>query len=109
MDHIVVVGASAAGLTQQAVIAAKNLLAGPNRSLSYAPIPFGWTDQYDTKIQIHGWCPPEAHIEVVGGDLPSRKFVALYHAGGRVVGALGWNGLRALLQYRGHIAQHTTI
>ncbi|MHB6910733.1 oxidoreductase C-terminal domain-containing protein [Streptomyces sp. DB-54] len=109
MDHIVMVGASAAGLTQQAVIAAKNLLAGPNRSLPYAPIPFGWTDQYDTKIQIHGWCPPEAHIEVVGGDLPSRKFVALYHAGGRVVGALGWNGLRALLQYRGHIAQHTTI
>ncbi|MEV5479692.1 MULTISPECIES: NAD(P)/FAD-dependent oxidoreductase [Streptomyces] len=98
-----------ANATQQAVIAAKNLLVGPNRSLSYAPIPFGWTDQYDTKIQIHGWCPPEAYAEVVDGDLPSRTFVALYYAGGRVVGALGWNSPRALLQYRGHIAQHTAV
>ena len=23
----------------------------------YAPIPFFWTDQYETKIQVHGFLP----------------------------------------------------
>lgn len=92
--------------TQQAVIAAKNLLAGPEGGTPYAPIPFGWTDQYDAKIQIHGWCPSGARVEFVDGDPQARKFVALYHAGGQVVGALGWNSARALREYRGHIAQH---
>ncbi|GES31402.1 FAD/NAD(P)-binding oxidoreductase [Streptomyces angustmyceticus] len=92
--------------TLQAVTAAKNLLSDPDGALPYAPMPFGWTDQYDTKIQIHGWCPPDAHVEVVDGDVRSRTFVALYRTGGRVVGALGWNSPRALLRYRGHIAQH---
>ncbi|BDM69942.1 pyridine nucleotide-disulfide oxidoreductase [Streptomyces nigrescens] len=93
--------------TQQAITAATNLLAGPNRALPYAPVPFGWTDHYDTKIQIHGWCPPGAHIEVVDGDLRSRRFVALYHADGRVVGALGWNSPRALLRYRARLPEPT--
>ncbi|MDT0459657.1 FAD/NAD(P)-binding oxidoreductase [Streptomyces sp. DSM 41527] len=95
--------------TLQAVTAAKNLLADPDDALQYAPMPFGWTDQYDTKIQIHGWCPPDAHVEVVDGDVRSRTFVALYQTDGRVVGALGWNSPRALLRYRGHIAQHTAV
>ncbi|MEU7635223.1 NAD(P)/FAD-dependent oxidoreductase [Streptomyces sp. NPDC039016] len=94
--------------TQQAIIAARNLLAGPNRALPYAPIPFGWTDQYDTKIQIHGWCPSDAPIEVVDGDPRSRRFVALYHADGKVVGALGWNSPRALLQHRNRLTEHAT-
>lgn len=86
--------------TQQAVAAARNLLAGPDGAEPYAPVPFGWTDQYDARIQIHGWCPAGARVDVVEGDPRDRKFVALYRAGGRVVGALGWNSARALRAYR---------
>ncbi|MEU1623843.1 FAD-dependent oxidoreductase [Streptomyces sp. NPDC020096] len=92
--------------TQQAITAAKNLLTGPDGAVPYAPIPFGWTDQYDAKVQIHGWCPADARVEFVDGDPQARKFVALYYADGRVVGALGWNSARALREYRDHIAQH---
>ncbi len=89
--------------TQQAMTAARNLLAGETHAVPYAPIPFGWTDQYDAKIQIHGWCPADARVEVVEGDPQARRFVALYHLGGRVVGALGWNSTRALREHRARL------
>ncbi|WP_310720738.1 NAD(P)/FAD-dependent oxidoreductase [Streptomyces lydicus] len=90
--------------TRQAITAARNLLAGPTGATPYAPVPFGWTDQFNTKIQFHGWCPTDARVEYVDGDPQARKFVALYHAGGRVVGALGWNSARTLHAYHDHIA-----
>ncbi|MFJ9417758.1 NAD(P)/FAD-dependent oxidoreductase [Streptomyces sp. NPDC101227] len=90
--------------TQQAITAARNLLAGPTGATPYAPVPFGWTDQFTAKIQFHGWCPAEARIEYVDGDPQARKFVALYHAAGRVVGALGWNSARTLRAYHDRIA-----
>ncbi|MFE5581767.1 NAD(P)/FAD-dependent oxidoreductase [Kitasatospora sp. NPDC056531] len=90
--------------TQQAVTAAKNLLAGPDGATRFTPTPFGWTDQYDTKIQIHGWAPADSQVELVDGDPQEGRFVALYRSDGRVVGALGWNSPRALLQHRKRIA-----
>ncbi|MFI1498070.1 NAD(P)/FAD-dependent oxidoreductase [Streptomyces platensis] len=89
--------------TQQALTAAGNLLSGPAEAVPYAPVPFGWTDQYDAKIQTCGWCPSDATVEVVDGDPQARTFVALYKVDGRVVGALGWNSARALREYRGHL------
>ncbi|MFI9721118.1 NAD(P)/FAD-dependent oxidoreductase [Streptomyces sp. NPDC052396] len=91
--------------TQQAIAAARNLLAGPAGAVPYAPVPFGWTDQYDARIQIHGWCPAGARAEIVEGDPRTGKFVALYHQDGRVVGALGWNSARALRGYRGRVGE----
>ncbi|WP_425357086.1 NAD(P)/FAD-dependent oxidoreductase [Streptomyces inhibens] len=102
--------------TQQAITAAKNLLSGPAGAVPYAPIPFGWTDQYGTKIQTCGWCPSDATVEVVDGDPQARKadgdpqahkFVALYKMDGRVVGALGWNSARALREYRNHLTENS--
>lgn len=91
--------------TEQAIAAARNLLAGPGDAVPYAPIPFGWTDQYDAKIQTYGWCPPDATVEVVEGDSRAGKFVALYKTDGRTVGALGWNSARALRGYRGRLVE----
>ncbi|MFI9388084.1 NAD(P)/FAD-dependent oxidoreductase [Kutzneria sp. NPDC052558] len=91
--------------TEQASTAAKNLLAGPTDAAAYSPIPFGWTDQYDAKIQTYGWCPVGAEVKVVDGDPREHKFVALYYIDGRVVGAIGWNSPRALRQYRTRVAE----
>ncbi|WP_328601441.1 NAD(P)/FAD-dependent oxidoreductase [Nocardia terrae] len=88
---------------EQAMAAARNLLAEPGQETPYAPTPFGWTDHYGDKIQLHGWCPPGARTEIVAGHPRERKFVALYRRGDRVVGALGWNSVRALRAYRGHV------
>ncbi|MGY5123186.1 NAD(P)/FAD-dependent oxidoreductase [Streptomyces nigrescens] len=90
--------------TQQAITAARNLLSGPAEAVPYAPVPFGWTDLYYTKIQTCGWCPSDATVEVVDGGPQEHRFVALYKVDGRVVGALGWNSARALRQYRSHLA-----
>ncbi|MFI9258655.1 NAD(P)/FAD-dependent oxidoreductase [Streptomyces sioyaensis] len=90
--------------TQQALTAARNLLAGPAEATPYAPVPFGWTDQYTAKIQFHGWCPMDARVAYVDGDPQAGKFVALYYAGDRVVGALGWNSARTLRAYHDRIA-----
>ncbi len=89
--------------TEQSRAAVRNLLAGPGDAVPYTPVPFGWTDQYDAKIQFHGRCPADAQVECVDGDPRARSFVALYRLHGRVVGALGWNRVRALREYRGHI------
>ncbi|MFJ9619454.1 NAD(P)/FAD-dependent oxidoreductase [Streptomyces noursei] len=93
--------------TQQAIIAARNLLAGPMGATQYAPVPFGWTDQFNTKIQFHGWRPEDARVAYVDGDPQTGKFVALYYKGDRVVGALGWNSARTLHAYHDRIAAPT--
>lgn len=74
--------------TEQAMAVAGVIL-GEDRP--YAPVPYFWTDQYDAKLQVHGFLPAEADVDVVEGDLAARRFVARYRVGGRVTGVLGWN------------------
>lgn len=81
--------------TEQAMAAAANLLGA---AAPFAPVPYFWTDQYDTRIQAYGHLPPHAEVTVVRGDVPSRRFVAAYAVDGRVTGLLGWNMPRQLLQ-----------
>ncbi|WP_314225782.1 NAD(P)/FAD-dependent oxidoreductase [Streptomyces zaehneri] len=74
--------------TEQAMAVAGEIL-GADRP--YAPVPYFWTDQYDAKLQVHGFLPPDAEVDVVEGDLTARRFVARYRSEGRVTGVLGWN------------------
>lgn len=74
--------------TEQANAVADNLL-GADRS--YTPVPYFWTDQFTTKIQVHGTLAADADVAVVEGDPADRRFVALYRREGRVTGVLGWN------------------
>ncbi|RZL83638.1 MAG: NAD(P)/FAD-dependent oxidoreductase [Rhodococcus sp. (in: high G+C Gram-positive bacteria)] len=57
----------------------------------YVPVPYFWTDQFDAKIQVHGVLPADAEVDIVEGDLLSRRFVARYRSQGAVTGVLGWN------------------
>ncbi|MFD7442981.1 oxidoreductase C-terminal domain-containing protein [Streptomyces sp. NPDC059909] len=68
--------------------AAGNLLGDAN---PFAPVPYFWTDQYDTKIQAYGIFPPDAAVRIVHGDPQDGHFAAAYGHHGRVVGVLGWN------------------
>jgi NADPH-dependent 2,4-dienoyl-CoA reductase/sulfur reductase-like enzyme len=91
--------------TEQGVHAARRLLAGDaGTDLAFAPVPFVWSDQYDRKIQTVGVVSAEADLHVAHGSYAERQFVALFGRHGRIVGALGFNRARQVMQYRRLIA-----
>ncbi|MEU5304306.1 NAD(P)/FAD-dependent oxidoreductase [Streptomyces noursei] len=77
--------------TEQAMAVAGNLLGD---ATPFAPVPYFWTDQYDTRIQAYGIFPPDAEMRIVYGDTSDGHFAAAYRHHGRVVGVLGWNAPR---------------
>ncbi len=88
---------------EQGVHAARRLLGGqPER---YRPIPWFWSDQFDRKIQLAGRTRPDDIVEIVTGSVEERRFAAAYGRAGRLMGILGFNRPRHVMQYRGLIAQ----
>ncbi|MFC0107055.1 NAD(P)/FAD-dependent oxidoreductase [Kibdelosporangium aridum] len=88
--------------TEQGMAAARNLL-GANTP--FAPIPYFWTDQYDTKIAAFGHLTPDADVSVEQGDPAEGKFIAHYTRSGKVIGVLAWNMPRELRKARGLVAE----
>lgn len=86
--------------TEQAMAVAGAIL-GEDRA--YEPVPYFWTDQFDAKLQVHGFLPADAEVDVVEGELAARRFVARYRSGGRVTGILGWNMPKQARQRRQEI------
>ncbi|BBC35060.1 Ferredoxin reductase [Streptomyces graminofaciens] len=72
---------------EQGMAAARNLL-NPQARKPFAPVPYFWSDQYDMKVQAHGFLRGHDEVAVVEGDLADRRFVAAYRTGDRVSGAL---------------------
>jgi len=84
---------------EQGRAAALSLLHG-EAAEPFAPVPWFWSDQYDTKIQLAGWPGADARVEVVEEDESTGRLVALYGRDGKVVGVLGLNRPRQVMQYR---------
>jgi NADPH-dependent 2,4-dienoyl-CoA reductase/sulfur reductase-like enzyme len=82
---------------EQGMLVAGNIL-GKDRP--YTPVPFFWTDQFEDKIQVHGFLPAHAEVAIVEGDPAQRKFVAVYGSHDKVTGVLGWNMMKEARQYR---------
>jgi 3-phenylpropionate/trans-cinnamate dioxygenase ferredoxin reductase subunit len=93
--------------TEQGVHAARRLL---GHEEPFAPVPFVWSDQYDRKIQTVGVvsAEPDVDVHIAHGTLDERQFVALFGRGGRLLGALGFNRPRFVMQYRRIIAERGT-
>ncbi|MGH9019098.1 MAG: NAD(P)/FAD-dependent oxidoreductase [Acidimicrobiales bacterium] len=85
---------------EQGVAAARNLLAGRRRAEPYAPVPYFWSDQYDTKIQLIGHPRPGDEVVVVDVSVEERRFVALYGRAGRLTAAVGFSRPRQLMGFR---------
>ena len=83
--------------TEQGIAVAGNLLGD---DLPVAPVPYFWTDQYDTKIQAYGIFPPDGEFQIVSGDPVDRRFAASYGRDGVVTGVLGWNAPREVRTLR---------
>lgn len=89
---------------EQGMTVAANIL-GKDRP--YTPVPYFWTDQFDAKIQVHGFLPADAEVAIVEGDPALRTFVALYGSRGKVTGVLGWNMVKQIRVHRQHVVEGT--
>jgi 3-phenylpropionate/trans-cinnamate dioxygenase ferredoxin reductase subunit len=83
--------------TEQGMAAARNLLGAKE---PFTPLPYFWTDQYETKIAAYGLLSADAQVDVTQGDPAAGKFVAQYRRDGRLIGALAWNMPRELRKER---------
>jgi hypothetical protein len=63
-------------------------------------VPFFWSDQYQTKIQVIGLTGPDDEVVVVSGSVEEGKLVALYRRGDRLQGVLAFSQPRQLMAYR---------
>lgn len=88
--------------TEQGIAVAGNIL-GDDKP--FDPVPFFWTDQYDTTVQAYGIFPPEADFRLIDGDPEEGRFTAAYGLSGKVTGVLGWNCPRELRKLRPLAAQ----
>ena len=80
--------------------AARNLLVGRAAAPAYDPVPFFWSDQYETKIQVLGLPGPEDDVVVVDGPTDEGRMVALYRRGDKLQAALAFSRPRQLMAYR---------
>jgi len=77
---------------EQGIAAARSAL---GLEVVHQPLPWFWTDQYDTNLQIYG-VPDPSYRLVVRGDLESDSFVLFYLEGDKVKSAMGPNAARDL-------------
>ena len=89
---------------EQGMYAARRLLSGDQSVEPYAPTPWFWTDQFDRNIQLAGRTRPDDEIRVITGSIEERRFATAYGREGRLVGILGFNRPRHVMQYKQMIA-----
>jgi NADPH-dependent 2,4-dienoyl-CoA reductase/sulfur reductase-like enzyme len=66
----------------------------------FGALPYFWSDQYDRKLQAHGFPGADAEIEVIDGDLDGDRFAAIYLVGGRATAVVAVNHPRQVLAGR---------
>jgi NADPH-dependent 2,4-dienoyl-CoA reductase/sulfur reductase-like enzyme len=85
---------------EQGAAAAANLLAGPEGATPFAPVPYVWSDQYGTRIQVAGHVGPDDEPEVLLGSVEERSFLAAYRRGDRFVAVAALGLIRPFVKLR---------
>jgi 3-phenylpropionate/trans-cinnamate dioxygenase ferredoxin reductase subunit len=93
---------------EMGVAAARGLLAGRKEAPVFDPVPYFWSDQYGTRLQMLGHPHPTDDVEVVQGTLDDGKFLACYGSEGRLTGALAIGMPRQLMGLRPLLAGGAT-
>jgi 3-phenylpropionate/trans-cinnamate dioxygenase ferredoxin reductase component len=90
--------------------AARRLLAGddPAGWAPYDPVPWFWSDQFGSKLQLVGSARGFDELKIVSGSLESRRFVGLYRRDDMLIGAVSVNSAKAFLRYRTLIERRAT-
>lgn len=77
--------------------------------VTFDPVPWFWSDQYDRKLQLAGRPAPGDRCEIVHGSTEEFRFVALYGRGEQLVGVFGMNRPRHVVQLRALLEQGATF
>jgi 3-phenylpropionate/trans-cinnamate dioxygenase ferredoxin reductase subunit len=88
--------------TEQGMAAARNLLGG---RVLYDAVPYFWSDQYETRLQVWGRIAPGQHCLPLSGRIGDPAFTTSYVRDGRVEAVLGWNAPRELRKARALVGQ----
>ena len=90
---------------EQAKTAAGNI---SGDDVSYAQVPWFWSDQYDLKLQIAGLSQGYDQT-VIRGDMESRSFACLYLRDGQLISIDAVNKPKDFIQSKQLIASHAKI
>ncbi|MGI5471361.1 NAD(P)/FAD-dependent oxidoreductase [Streptomyces sp. CA-132043] len=85
--------------TEQAAVAAHNLLAGATLK-AHRPVPYFWSDQYGVRIQFAGRRRPADTVRILEGSPDDRTFLAAYEREGRTTAVLALNRPRPFMKQR---------
>jgi 3-phenylpropionate/trans-cinnamate dioxygenase ferredoxin reductase subunit len=86
---------------EQGVHAAERLLVDDDAdAVPFEPVPWFWSDQYDRKIQLAGRVRADDETHLATGSLEERRFAVLYGRDDKLVGVLGFNRPRHVMQYK---------
>ena len=91
---------------EQATAAVRHWLR-PETVQPYEPVPYFWSDWYDSRIQFAG-SPAAEQVRLVSGSPEEGKFAALYRRGDRVIGALTLNRPSLIMKLRMLVARRTS-
>ncbi|MEV6118637.1 FAD-dependent oxidoreductase [Streptomyces sp. NPDC052109] len=72
---------------EQGMAVARDLVRGGERR-PFAPVPYFWSDQYDTKVQAHGYLRGHDEALVLDSDATVRRLLVAYRTGDRITGVL---------------------
>jgi 3-phenylpropionate/trans-cinnamate dioxygenase ferredoxin reductase subunit len=90
---------------EQGMAAARAAL---GRDITYAILPWFWSDQYDIRLQIHG--VPRLHADmVIRGDSHSDDFSVLFVHGDQLIAAMGPGAARDLRTCKRIIERGITV
>ncbi|WP_432841689.1 NAD(P)/FAD-dependent oxidoreductase [Dactylosporangium sp. CA-092794] len=84
-------------------------ITGTGGDKPFDALPYFWSDQYDRKLQAHGFPDGNAEIEVIDGDLDGDRFAALYLTEGRATAVVGMNNPRQTLAGRRRVLAELTV
>jgi NADPH-dependent 2,4-dienoyl-CoA reductase/sulfur reductase-like enzyme len=82
--------------------AARRLLAGgdPAGHAPYAPVPWVWSDQFGSKLQVVGSPAQHDELRMVSGSPADRRWVGLYRRDDRLVGVVALNSAPSIVRAR---------
>ncbi|MFG2889022.1 NAD(P)/FAD-dependent oxidoreductase [Streptomyces sp. NPDC048248] len=92
--------------TEQAAVAARNLLAGSTVA-THGGLPYFWSDQYGVRIQFAGRRLPGDMPRIVEGSPEDRSFLACYERDGATTAVLALNRPRPFMRQRRELARAT--
>jgi NADPH-dependent 2,4-dienoyl-CoA reductase/sulfur reductase-like enzyme len=89
---------------EMGALAATNLLAAPGERTAFLAVPTFWSDQYDVKMKSAGLLSVADRYVVLEEDPEAGVLLVEARRGDAVVGAIGFNRPRALIDYQRQLA-----